>query len=182
MKNQGHLLVCCFLLLGFAGAVRLAADPVPPAPALAVYAGRFEALSEDTNEVGLEWRWRPHRFRGQPRWLPDFRPVGGVMATSSSDFYAYAGIAVPFAVSGDDRWMLTPSFAPGIYALGNGKDLGGPVEFRSALSLTYGLRPETWVGLTLYHLSNGVLYHHNPGSESFVLTFVHGLGALGHRR
>lgn len=166
----------CLLLSGLAGASRLAADPAPPAPAFAVYAGRFEFLSEDTNEAGLEWRWAPRRFRGQPRWLPDFQPIAGAMATSKSDFYVYGGIAAPIPISRDGRWVATPSFAPGIYSRGQGKDLGGPVEFRSAIGVTYEVLPRTWAGLTFYHLSNGVLYHHNPGNESLVLTFVHLLG------
>jgi len=93
MKNQACLFVCGFLLSGLAGATRLAAHPIP-SPAVAVYAGRFDALNEETNEVGLEWRSAPRRFRCQPSWLPDLWPIAGVMATSRSAFYVYGGVAL----------------------------------------------------------------------------------------
>ena len=39
------------------------------------------------------------------------------------------------------------------------------------LELAYRLPGEARLGLCVYHLSNGGIYHLNPGSESLVLTY-----------
>jgi hypothetical protein len=62
-----------------------------------------------------------------------------------------------------------PFTGAGLYEEGDGKDLGGPVEFRSGLEVAVRAGARWWVGLSYYHLSNAVLYDRNPGEESLVL-------------
>ena len=65
---------------------------------------------------------------------------------------------------------MTPQFAVTLYEDGDGKDLGGPLEFRSGLEVAYDFARGPTVGLLFYHLSNGDFYDFNPGSNSLVLT------------
>jgi hypothetical protein len=96
-----------------------------------------------------------------------FHGMAGAMVTTNGAVNAYAGFS--FDVPLGAAPVVRLSFAPGYYAQGQGKDLGYPLEFRSAIEL--GWRFHDWrVGLELYHLSNASLSRHNPGEESLVLT------------
>jgi hypothetical protein len=97
-------------------------------------------------------------------------PVFGVAATDDSAFWAYVGLRRPFRFG--RGWRLTPGFAVALYEEGSGKDLGGPVEFRSSLELGHRFSGGSSVGLTLYHLSHGGLYDDNPGSNSLILSWA----------
>lgn len=134
------------------------------------YAGRFDPIQEDTAEIGWEVRLAPRRFRWQPHWLPQLSPIGGVMATSRGALYTYGGFSTPVELS--SRWLFTPSLSAGIYAHQNGKDLGGPFEFRSSLELTYVLSGRSRLGFAVHHLSNARLHRVNPGSESLLVVYV----------
>lgn len=68
--------------------------------------------------------------------------------------------------------MLTPSFAVGAYEDGDGKDLGGTLEFRSAVELSYRLDDRARLGLAFDHISNASIYDDNPGTESLVLMYA----------
>ena len=134
--------------------------------------GTFEVRKTlDEYETGWEVRFAPRRFRLLPRWAPDLIPVAGAMATSRGILYAYGGFRMEIPLG--ERWVGSGGWAPGLYypGAGDGKDLGGVLEFRSHLELAYRLRNESRVGLCLYHLSNGHLFSFNPGSESLVLTY-----------
>jgi hypothetical protein len=97
-------------------------------------------------------------------------PLLGVMGTGDGAFYAYVGFGLGFHLG--RRLTVLPNWATGAYSEGSeGRDLGGPVEFRSALDLTLQLGERSAVGLSFYHLSNAGLYDHNPGSESLLLTY-----------
>lgn len=134
--------------------------------------GVFEVRKTlDEYETGWEVRFAPRRFRLLPRWAPDLIPVTGAMATSRGILYAYGGFRMEIPLGG--RWVGSGGWASGLYypGAGDGKDLGGVLEFRSHLELAYRLRNDSRVGLCLYHLSNGRIFRFNPGSESLVLTY-----------
>jgi hypothetical protein len=133
--------------------------------------GQFDILNKGEDAEGTwEIRLATRRFRLQPRWIPDFSPIAGLMATSRGTFYTYAGLRwdLPLAA----RWSLAPSFATGLYyrGTGAGKNLGGALEFRSGLELSHQVGERTRLGITLYHLSNAGIERKNPGSESLVFT------------
>jgi hypothetical protein len=94
--------------------------------------------------------------------------MAGLAATDEGAVYVYGGLRreVPL----DKQWSLTPSFAVSIYEEGDGHDLGGPIEFRSGLELSYRTSNRIQVGFTIYHLSHASIYEHNPGSNSVVFT------------
>jgi len=134
--------------------------------------GAFEVRKVlDEYETGWELRFAPRRFWPLPPWAPDVIPVTGAMATSRGILYTYGGFRMEIPMGG--RWVGSGGWATGLYYRGDGdgKDLGGVVEFRTHLELAYRLRDESRVGLCLYHLSNGHVFSFNPGSESLLLTY-----------
>jgi hypothetical protein len=68
-----------------------------------------------------------------------------------------------------ERWRAVPFTGGGVYSAGDGKDLGGPVEFRSGLEVSVGVGERWRVGVVYSHLSNAVVYDLNPGAESLVV-------------
>jgi hypothetical protein len=126
------------------------------------------------HEIDLEIRFPPRNFHLLPRFLPKVSPLLGTIATTKGTIYAYAGLRADLPLG--HRWWFSPSFSGGVYYRANGQDLGGPVEFRSALELSYELRQGSRLGVCLYHLSNGGIFPPNPGSESLVFTYSMALG------
>ncbi len=153
----------CVLALWFAAAAPPALAGEDP-PFLALGVGFFDI---NDNEEAAEFRLE---YRGARRlWI--FKPFGGLMATSDAAVYGYGGILLD--VFFGRRWVLTPSFAGGLYEDGSGKDLGHTVEVRSALELAYRFDSRARVGLSFYHISNASLADNNPGAE--VLTLVYSI-------
>ena len=93
----------------------------------------------------------------------------GIMASIDGSVHAYAGVAVDLFFG--RRYVLTPSFAPGLYLQGDGKDLGHVVEFRSSLKFAYRFDNRSRLGLDLFHLSNAGLDERNPGANQLMLTY-----------
>lgn len=148
----------------------LALVPLAPSPAAAdgtkwmAYAGRWGVGKDGTaSEIGFELQ-RPFRDTG-------FDIVGGFAGTEDEAFWAYAGTAWNWQPQ--ERWLVRPGFAISVFDNGDGKDLGGPIEFRSSLEATLRVRRNLRLGLLVYHLSNAGFYDLNPGSNSvvFVVAF-----------
>jgi hypothetical protein len=124
-----------------------------------VYAGRWGLEKEGTaSELGFEYQ-RPFRDTG-------FSIVGGLAATDDEAVWAYAGAS--YSWQPGDRWRLRPGFAVSVFDEGDGKDLGGAIEFRSSLEATARVGSNLRLGVSVYHLSNAGIYDLNPGSNSLV--------------
>ena len=67
---------------------------------------------------------------------------------------------------------FTPSFAPGLYHEGDGKDLGHVLEFKSEIQFSYKLSDETNIGFSYNHVSNASLGDKNPGANSYMFNFI----------
>ncbi|MEM6454517.1 MAG: acyloxyacyl hydrolase [Acidobacteriota bacterium] len=137
---------------------------------LAIYGGIFDVLEDETSEeFGLEYRFKPRKVFG---WI-DLKPVIGATVGTDDNRWIYAGFRYDWELS--EHWVVTPSFAVSLYDEGDeGKDLGGPIEFRSGIEIAARFANGHRLGLTLYHLSNARIYDRNPGSESLVLTWSFG--------
>ncbi|MFO1243201.1 MAG: acyloxyacyl hydrolase [Rickettsiales bacterium] len=126
------------------------------------YVGAFDALDDDKAFVGgIEYRASDLGY--------GIRPVVGGFANEDSDAYGYAGIVWDLHVA--DEWVVTPSFAVGAYHHGAGKDLGGALEFKSGIEVSYVLPDDYRIGVQLNHLSNASIYDKNPGEENLIATF-----------
>lgn len=170
MRPSNRAPVVLFLLT--LGAGLLAGRPAHAVQpySFSVSAGGFNIFDPDVRaEAGAEAQFSPFRLSWFPRWLPDLKPDTGFMVNDQGSFYVYGGLRCDIPLGAP--WELSIQFAPGLYHAGSGFDLGGAVEFRSGIELSYPLAPRGRVGLLLFHLSNAGIYTHNPGSESLVLTY-----------
>ena len=102
-------------------------------------------------------------YRSGKKVLGFIKPWIGVEATSDQAAYALAGVLTDLYFG--RRWVLTPSFGAGIYADGNGKDLGHVIEFRSQLEFGYRFDDHSRVSLAISHISNASISDNNPGTE-----------------
>lgn len=106
-------------------------------------------------------------------YLVDYRPPLGaygigtwitLASTEEEMGYYSAGILKDLYLS--DSIIFTPSFGIGIYNQAAGHVvLGDPVEFRSAIKLSYELQNRSRIGIRLGHVSNAGFGETNPGSE-----------------
>jgi lipid A 3-O-deacylase len=96
-------------------------------------------------------------------------PAFGATVSEDDAIYGWAGGALLIPLS--ERWGLVPQLGAGVYEQGDGKNLGGSLEFRSGLALHYRASDAVTVGLDFSHLSNAGLHELNPGVNSLVLTF-----------
>ncbi len=96
------------------------------------------------------------------------RAVVATLANSDGSLFMGTGAAYEVRLA---RWDLTPTFVPGVYRHGHGKDLGYPLEFRSQLELGYRLRQGSRIAVAFSHLSNAGFGSRNPGQESLTVNW-----------
>ena len=96
-------------------------------------------------------------------------PVTGVMITADSASYVYTGIQAQYNVG---KLNIIPSFTPGLYGEGNGKDLGHVIEFKSEVQLSLNIFENSQLDLSYNHISNASLGDKNPGANSYMFNFL----------
>jgi lipid A 3-O-deacylase len=101
-------------------------------------------------------------------FLGNVSPVTGGFITANSAVYIYTGIEWSIEMG---PFEFTPSFAPGLYHEGDGKDLGHILEFKTEVQLSYGLSENTKLGMSYNHLSNASIGDKNPGANSYMFNF-----------
>jgi lipid A 3-O-deacylase len=126
-------------------------------------AGAFDFMESEHRAAQFEAQYRS----GLKLWI--FQPMAGISATTDAAAYLYAGLSVDIFFG--NRFVLRPSFAPGLFYEGNGKDLGSVIEFRSALELAYRFDDRSRLGLEISHRSNAGIDEHNPGEETLMLFY-----------
>jgi len=102
-------------------------------------------------------------------FLGKLSPITGLMMTADSASYFYTGVQAEYKIG---KLNLTPSFSPGLYSSGDGKDLGSPLEFKSEVQLSLDLLPGTKLGYSQSHISNADLGDTNPGADSYMFNFM----------
>ena len=102
-------------------------------------------------------------------FLGRLSPITGGFLTSKNGFYLYTGISAEYELG---PFNIIPSFAPGLYDAGTGKDLGHPVEFKSEVQMTFDFSDSTHLGMSYNHISNASLGSKNPGANSYMLNFL----------
>lgn len=127
---------------------------------------------EEAGEFRIEYR------ADEQMWI--FKPFGGAMATTDGALHGFAGVLIDIPLW--NRLYITPSFAPGLYHDGNGKDLYYTLEFRSQIEISYRFNNGHRLGASFNHISNANLGDDNPGVESAALTYIVPFDALFRRR
>ena len=95
--------------------------------------------------------------------------ITGGFVTENAALYAYTGIEWNFDLGPIN---FTPSFAPGLYGEGSGKDLGHILEFKSEVQASLNLSENTELGMSYNHISNASLGDKNPGANSYMFNFL----------
>lgn len=114
----------------------------------------------ETAEFGIE-----HRFPTD--WCMGLGPSAGVFVTADGSFYVYAG--TDQRINLGRFWFIDSVTSVGFYEAGDGKDIGGELEFRSGLAIGRRLRDGSRLSFGFFHLSNSSYYRRNPGVNSLLL-------------
>ena len=132
------------------------------------YVGNFDYSDEGKKSilVGIEHQ-NQDLFRNS--FLGKLSPITGGFITEQSAFYVYSGVQAEYEIG---PIKITPSFAPGYYTAGDGKDLGYPLEFKSEVQISLGLSDFTKLGMSYNHISNASLGKKNPGANSYMFNLL----------
>jgi len=136
---------------------------------ISFYTGTFDVIDKEgddqTSLFGIEHK-NPNLFRDT--FLGKFSPVSGGFMTGDSSVYLYTGIEGQYGVG---RLKILPSFTPGYYEKGNGKDLGSALEFKSEIKLGLDILKNSNIGYSYSHISNNEWGDRNPGTDNQQITF-----------
>ena len=156
------LLTTCFL--GFTSF----ADEVSKENELNIFTGMFD-FSDDKQASGILGLQHQNEELYRKSFLGNLSPITGGFLTEKNAFYLYSGVQAEYDLG---FLTITPSFAPGYYNYGDGKDLGYPLEFKSEIQMTFNLSDSTNLGMSYNHISNASLGSKNPGANSYMFNFL----------
>ena len=120
---------------------------------------------DETTLFGIEHR-NPNLFRNT--FLGKFSPVSGGFMTGENSVYLYTGVEAQYGLG---PLKILPSFAPGYYEKGKGKDLGSVLEFKSEIKLGLDIFENSNIGYSYSHISNNDWGETNPGTDNQQITF-----------
>ena len=126
----------------------------------------FSDTTQAAGVLGLEHQ-NAELFRNS--FLGKLSPITGGFLTEKSAFYLYTGAQAEYNLG---LITITPSFAPGYYNSGDGKDLGYALEFKSEIQVSLDLSDSTELGISYNHISNASLGDKNPGANSYMINFL----------
>ena len=101
--------------------------------------------------------------------IGNISPITGGFVTENSAIYVYTGFEWNVDMG---SFTFTPSFAPGLYHEGDGKDLGHVLEFKSEIQFSYASSKNSKMGVSYNHVSNASIGDKNPGANSFMFNFI----------
>lgn len=132
-----------------------------------ITAGQIGILDEGVDgpqRYGLEYRFKsfagPKGFR--------LIPAVGFAGSNNGAKFIYSDLRHDFYLN--NRWILIPSFGLGIFDDSEEIKLGNELEFRSGLEIAYQFNNKMRAGIAIFHLSNGGISSHNPGTEALVFS------------
>ncbi len=135
---------------------------------LNLYTGIFD-FSDDGKRASLLGIQHQNENLNRDTFLGNLSPITGAMITADSATYFYTGVQAQYKIG---ALNLTPSFTPGYYNKGDGKDLGHALEFKSEVQLSLDLPKSSQLGFSYNHLSNASLGDKNPGANSYMFNFL----------
>ena len=135
------------------------------------YVGIFDTIDKEGDEkanlYGLEHN---NSILFKDTFVGKFSPISGGFFTDKKSIYIYSGVQAQYAIG---PVKILPSFAPGYYESGDGKDLGSALEFKSEIKLAYDVLKNTKVGFSYSHISNNEWGKggKNPGVNNKTISF-----------
>ena len=135
---------------------------------LNLFTGIFD-FSDQKQKAGIIGLQHQNDDLFRETFLGKLSPITGGFLTENNSFYVYTGAQTEFDVG---LFTITPSFAPGYYNSGDGKDLGHVLEFKSEIQMSLNLSDSTEFGMSYNHISNASLGDKNPGANSYMINFL----------
>tara|TARA_B100000686_G_C16249840_1_gene693883 strand:+ start:91 stop:576 length:486 start_codon:yes stop_codon:yes gene_type:complete len=132
------------------------------------FTGMFD-FSDDKQAAGILGLQHRNDDLFRDSFLGKLSPITGGFITENSAVYIYTGAQAEYDIG---LFKFTPSFAPGYYNAGDGKDLGSALEFKSEVKMTLDLSDSAEFGMSYNHISNASLGDKNPGANSYMLNFL----------
>ena len=133
-----------------------------------VYTGMFD-FSDDGKRSVLVGVEHQNENLNRDTFLGNLSPITGIMITEDNAGYVYTGVQGQYKIGSIN---FTPSFTPGLYHEGDGKDLGHVIEFKSELQFSLNLSENSHFGFSYNHISNASLGKKNPGANSYMFNFL----------
>ena len=136
---------------------------------ISVYTGTFDVIDKEgddqTTLIGIEHR-NTDLFRNT--FLGKLAPVSGAFVTGKDSLYFYTGVEGQYNLGPVN---ISPSFTPGYYEKGSGKDLGSALEFKSEIKLGFDILKGSKLGYSYSHISNNDWGSKNPGTDNQQIVF-----------
>ena len=132
------------------------------------FTGNFD-FSDDKQAAVLVGLQHQNESLKRDTLIGNISPITGGFITVNSAVYIYTGFEWNVDMG---ALTFTPSFAPGLYHEGDGKDSGHVIEFKSEIQFSYELSKDTNIGLSYNHISNASLGDKNPGANSYMFNFI----------
>lgn len=117
-----------------------------------------------TAGFGIELRSDPLLSAG----IFELRAGAAAEADLDADLWAGGG---PVLTLSAGAWRLGASVMPGVYAEGDGNNLGGAFEIRSQVFADRAISDRARLGLAFAHKSNASQADDNPGVETLLVTY-----------
>ena len=136
---------------------------------ISFYTGTFDVIDKEgddqTTLFGIEHK-NPNLFRDT--FLGKFKPVTGAFMTGDSSVYLYTGVEAQYGIG---PLKILPSFAPGYYEKGDGKDLWSVLEVKSEIKVGLDIFENSKLSYSYSHISNNDWGNTNPGTDNQQITF-----------
>ena len=132
------------------------------------YTGMFD-FSDNGKSSTLVGFQHQNENLNRDTFLGNLSPITGALFTADSAGYVYTGVQTIYNVG---SLNIIPSFTPGLYHEGDGKDLGHMLEFKSEVQLSLDLSKSSKLGFSYNHISNASLGDKNPGANSYMFNFL----------
>ena len=136
---------------------------------ISFYTGTFDLIDKEgddqTSLFGIEHK-NPNLFRDT--FLGKVSPVTGGFVSGKGSTYLYTGVEAEYDLG---PVKILPSFTPGYYQKGDGKDLGDVLEFKSEVKVGFDIFENSKIGYSYSHISNNDWGEKNPGADNQSITF-----------
>ena len=133
-----------------------------------IFSGNFD-FSDHKQKALLVGFQHQNEMLKRDTFLGSLSPITGGFLTENSASYVYTGVEWNFDLGPIN---FTPSFAPGLYREGSGKDLGHILEFKTEVQASYNLSENSSFGMSYNHISNASLGDKNPGANSYMFNLL----------
>ena len=134
---------------------------------LSVFTGMFDFSDHGKRSTLIGFQHQNQNLN-RDTFLGNLSPITGALFTADNAGYIYTGVQAQYKLG---ALNFNPSFTPGLYHEGDGKDLGHVIEFKTELQFSLDLSKTSELGFSYNHISNASLGEKNPGANSYMFNF-----------